>query len=381
MKRTIIMIALCAVCCCKNENQSRNEPDPQPIQTEFLKGGDISMLTLVEDNGGKYRWDGVETDCVKGLAANGFDIVRLRLYNDPGNAAFTPSNRLPKGYQDEEDILGLAKRAKDAGMQIELTFHYSDFWTNGEMQTKPHSWESLTFDQLKKAVYTYTRDFLKRMAAQGTLPEYVSLGNESQAGMLYPDGSTGNMSNLCALYNSGAKAVREVSPDAKIIIHSDDAGNYDKYDWLHSELAAGKVDYDIIGGSYYPYWTGLYPSAIIDWAKKIYAKFGKDIFIMEIGYAWSKNKHDGWPGQLKHNHPYPDELMTQEGQKAFMDEMFSAIKNNPDAHITGLLYWDPIFIPAGDAGWEKGGANVVSNSTLFDFEGNALPVFESFKKQ
>ena len=199
MKRTIIMIALCAVCCCKNENQSRNEPDPQPIQTEFLKGGDISMLTLVEDNGGKYRWDGVETDCVKGLAANGFDIVRLRLYNDPGNAAFTPSNRLPKGYQDEEDILGLAKRAKDAGMQIELTFHYSDFWTNGEMQTKPHSWESLTFDQLKKAVYTYTRDFLKRMAAQGTLPEYVSLGNESQAGMLYPDGSTGNMSNLCAL--------------------------------------------------------------------------------------------------------------------------------------------------------------------------------------
>ncbi len=102
---------------------------------------------------------------------------------------------------------------------------------------------------------------------------------------------------------------------------------------------------------------------------------------MEIGYAWSKNKHDGWPGQLKHNHPYPDELMTQEGQKAFMDEMFSAIKNNPDAHITGLLYWDPIFIPAGDAGWEKGGANVVSNSTLFDFEGNALPVFESFKKQ
>ena len=46
MKRTIIMIALCAVCCCKNENQSRNEPDPQPIQTEFLKGGDKIKVSV-----------------------------------------------------------------------------------------------------------------------------------------------------------------------------------------------------------------------------------------------------------------------------------------------------------------------------------------------
>lgn len=35
-------------------------------------------------------------------------------------------------------------------MQIQLTFHYSDYWTNGEDQNKPHEWEGLDFDGLKK---------------------------------------------------------------------------------------------------------------------------------------------------------------------------------------------------------------------------------------
>ena len=62
-----------------------------------------------------------------------------------------------------------------------------------------------------------------------------------------------------------------------------------------------------------------------------------------------------------------------------MKELFDSIKAVPKARIIGVLYWDPIFIPAGDTGWELGARNVVSNTTLFDFEGNALPVFDSFK--
>lgn len=38
-------------------------------------------------------------------------------------------------------------------MQILLTFHYSDYWTNGEDQNKPHEWEGLDFEGLKKALY------------------------------------------------------------------------------------------------------------------------------------------------------------------------------------------------------------------------------------
>lgn len=37
---------------------------------------------------------------------------------------------------------------------------------------------------------------MNKMKAQGTTPEFVSLGNEVQAGMLYPDGSCDNFAQL-----------------------------------------------------------------------------------------------------------------------------------------------------------------------------------------
>ena len=370
---SVLMLASCST------RATGNYPEQKPIResepVSCVHGGDISMLTLVEDNGGKYYWDGVQADCVKGLAANGFDIVRLRLYNDPGNPSYTPSKRLPKGYQDQADILRLAQRAKAEGLQIELTFHYSDYWTNGGQQVKPHDWSNLSGQELEQAVYDFTCQFLGKMKNQGTLPEYISLGNESQAGILYPDGSVDNISTLCALYNAGAKACREMAPEARIIIHSDDGGNLSKYQWLYSQLKS--VDYDIIGTSYYPFWTGKNVSQFISFAEKISAEMDKDIMIMETGYAWNPTLPSGWPGQLQHNKPYTE--MTPQGQLDFMNELFAAIDNSDKCRVVGVLYWDPIFIEAGDAGWETGGDNVVSNTTLFDFEGNALPVFDAFR--
>lgn len=58
----------------------------------LLKGGDISQLTYVEQMGGKFSENGEEKDCIEILKNNGFNIVRLRLYNDPGNPDYSPSH-------------------------------------------------------------------------------------------------------------------------------------------------------------------------------------------------------------------------------------------------------------------------------------------------
>lgn len=343
----------------------------------LLKGGDISELTYVEQNGGKYYLNGEEMDCIELLKKNGFNIVRLRLYNDPGNPDYSPSNRLPAGIQSPEDILHLAKRAKEAGMQIQLTFHYSDYWTNGEDQNKPHAWESLDFEGLKQALYDFTHDFMSKMAAQGTTPEYVSLGNETQAGMLYPDGSCDNLTQLSALYNAGYEAVKAVSEETKVIIHSNAAGDRSQYNWYFGELKNRGTKYDVIGASYYPFWTGISASDMREWADYISAKFDKDILIMETGYAWKRTLPDGTPGQLSHNGPYTD--FSHLGQKNFMLELIKEIKQAKNCRILGFLYWDPIFIEVPGIGWELGGKNYVSNTTLFDFDGNAQEVFDAFK--
>ena len=318
-----------------------------------------------------------EKDCIEILKNNGFNIVRLRLYNDPGNPDYSPSNRLPAGISGPEDILRLAKRAKQAGMQILLTFHYSDYWTNGEDQNKPHEWEGLDFEGLKKALYDFTFDFMNKMKAQGTTPEFVALGNETQAGMLYPDGSCDNFVQLSELFNTGYDAVKAVSPDSKVVIHSNAAGDKDQYNWYYGELKNRNTKYDIIGASYYPFWTEKTAGQIREWADYITAKFDKDILIMETGYSWDKTLPDNTPGQLAHNGPYPD--FSPLGQKNFMLELIKEIKQAKDCRILGFLYWDPIFIEVEGMGWELGAKNYVSNTTLFDFEGNRLEALDAFK--
>jgi arabinogalactan endo-1,4-beta-galactosidase len=148
--------------------------DGQPYQ--FLKGGDLSELSYIESMGGKFYEGGVQKNCMQILKDNGFNLARLRLYNDPGNTNFTPSNRLPAGFQNQTDILNLSKRAKDMGMQIQLTFYYSDYWSND----KTHSLQNISFTALKDSVYQFTFNFMNRMKAQGTTPEFVFIRKQQK---------------------------------------------------------------------------------------------------------------------------------------------------------------------------------------------------------
>lgn len=345
---------------------------------DIIRGGDISMLTMVEDSGGVfYDVRHNQRECLSLLAENGFNTVRLRLYNDPGNPEYSPSNRLPAGYLCEDDVLRLALRAKEAGMQIVLSFHYSDYWTNGETQTIPHAWQDLTFTPLCDSVKAYTTYFLRRMQAQGTLPEYVSLGNETQAGMLYPLGSCQNMSRLAKLYGAAIAGVHAVSTDVKTILHlATDMNDIEaNFRWHFGELRKLDVMPDIIGASYYPFWTGRTIEQISDFATAISTEFQRPVLLMEVGYAWQATLPDGSNGQLSHNQPY--EQCTKLGQQTFIRKLVKACIANES--LMGFLYWDPIFIPAGQAGWELGAKNVVANSALFDFNGVALAALSAFK--
>ena len=346
----------------------------------FLKGGDVSELSYIESKGGKFYENGVEKDCFQILKDNGFNIARLRLYNDPGNPNFTPSKYLPAGFQNPSDILNLAQRAKAAGMQIELTFHYSDYWTNAGQQIKPHDWASLSYTDLKNAVYDFTYDFMNQMKNQGTLPEYVSLGNETPSGFLFPDGDYNHFNQMAELFNQGYDAVKAVSPDSKVIIHLDDGGNSAKYDWFFGELKAAGGKFDIVGASYYPFWTGKTVAQLRDWANYESVKLGKNILIMETGYNWNPTLPSGAPGQLSDNGPYQTIYpSTPEGQRDFLLELFNGIKTADDGKVIGDLYWDPVMIAVPGVGWQLNAPNVVANTTLFDFDGNALVSLNTFK--
>lgn len=221
-----------------------------PSRSEFLVGGDITEVSYVESRGGKYRdEEGNEADPIQLLAERGFNFARVRVYNDPGRGhgetaswqdssgnTVSESYYLPEGFQNVEDGLSLTKRAKDKGMQVELTLYFSDYWADGARQLMPHEWAeeieplpdwNAKYNRLKELMYEYTKDVLLKMKAQNTIPEYISLGNEMQGGLLYDEANTydygriKHFSNLAGLLNSAARAVREVAPDTKIVLHLD----------------------------------------------------------------------------------------------------------------------------------------------------------------
>ena len=97
------------------------------MPADFIKGADVSMLAEVEKHGGKYfDANGKQMDALQILKANGFNYIRLRIWNDPKDAA---GNGYGGGNNDLATTIALAKRAKANGMKFLLDFHYSDFWT------------------------------------------------------------------------------------------------------------------------------------------------------------------------------------------------------------------------------------------------------------
>ncbi len=363
---------------------------------EMLVGGDISALTYTEDLGGRFAdADGRETDPLQILADNGWNIVRIRVYNDPGKGRGDGEYYVPAGYVDADDALVLARRAADAGLQIQLSFHYSDYWTNPGLQTIPHAWQELIDGKsdveavtiLETQVHDYTSDVLQRMNDQGTTPEYVSIGNETRSGMLFPYGGLANWDNLGRFYNAGAAAVREKAPDAGVIIHLDDGGNTSTYQTYFTNAAAQNVDYDIIGTSFYPFWTNKSAPRFAEFATTISQQFGKPIMVMETGFNYQPEKGAGGTGQLEHNGPYgPVSASTPELQRDFMIELFNELQGVPGGMVIGDLYWDPIQIYAGgQTGWayfestDRADFNAIDNTTLFDTEGIALPVLDAYR--
>lgn len=367
---------------------------PARAARPLLAGGDISALSWMERAGTVYRdRDGQPGDCLAILKRHGHNIVRIRLYDQTGSGTGADGWYWPEGSMDLADVLSLARRAQALGLQIQFSFHYSDFWTNGKTQQPPLAWrrelkalpdDAARFERLLALVASRTREVMQALVDQGTVPAFVSLGNEIELGLLYPWGRTSDWARLGALLKAGHAAVKAVSPRSQVVLHLDDGGNLAKYqDWFDNARAQG-VRWDLIGPSYYPFWTRRSVGQLMDFCDRIAARYDCDLLIMEAGFNFAPTRHDGWPGQLADNGPYPAHMSSPEGQRDFMGELLGACQAHP--RVRGLLYWDPIMIANPKVGWAlkegagEPGPNVVSNTTLFDFKGRALPVLDIWKR-
>ena len=278
----------------------------------FIRGFDASAVDYYEttDNVSWSDTDGTKADFFEILAAHGVNTVRLRIWNDPSQKV---EGSVPQGDNTLERTLRMAKRVKDAGLDLMLDFHYSDTWADPSKQIVPASWKNLTsVSEVESALSNYTKEVLTALKNINCLPEYVQVGNEINNGILrhdvynssgygsasssptFPLGTLqedGSTYNYLKYLDAGCKAVRSISSDINIVLHVASSSSSDTS--TISAIEKYGIDYDIIGLSYYP-WESSHgtiaamQTKVSNWK----SNYNKNVIIAECSGIWEYSTSD-----------------------------------------------------------------------------------------
>ena len=324
------------------------------LPEDFIMGMDASCVPSLEASGVKYYdFDGTEKDVYQILSANGINYIRVRVWNDPYD---TEGNGYGGGNCDIENAIAIGKRATQAGMKLLVNFHYSDFWADPGKQMTPKAWKSMNIDQKTEALYQYTKDCLQQLKDAGVDVGMVQIGNETNGAMCGENSSAlGGWQRICQRMNAGAKAVREVCPDALVAVHFANPEKADSYVSYGKNLEYYQVDYDVFASSYYPYWHGTLDNlaAVLN---NISQTYGKKVMVAETSYGYCAADTDfygntiGEGGSVVKDYP-----MTVQGQANLIHDVVDTVANKVTNGI-GVFYWEGTWISVGTESWEANSA-------------------------
>ena len=313
MKRFFFILLACALCSCDRSGSGGSNPPPTPpVNTDFVKGADISWLTEMEASGRKfYNNAGVEKECMQLLKDLGMNAIRLRVWVNPSS-----------GWNNTADVLAKAIRAKNLGMKIMIDFHFSDTWADPGHQTKPAAWASQDLNTLKQSLANHTTSVLNTLKTNGITPAWVQVGNETNDGMLWPDGKASvNMNNFAQLVIAGYNAVKAVDASIKVIVHISNGYDNNLFRWIFDGLKNNGAQWDIIGLSLYPTpsnWSALNNQCLSNMNDMV-SRYNKDVMVLEVGMSWDQAT----------------------ACNSFLTDLITKVRAVSGGRGLGVLYWEP----------------------------------------
>jgi arabinogalactan endo-1,4-beta-galactosidase len=307
-----VFVVVFTACHKSNTVNEPAPPIPPTVTDTFVRGADISWLTQMESSGRKfYNSAGTEQDCIQILKALGMNTIRLRVWVDPLN-----------GWNGQNDVIAKAVRAKNLGMKVMIDFHYSDSWADPGQQTKPAAWSSLDFASLKQSLISHTSTVLNGLKSAGVTPAWVQVGNETNDGMLWPDGKAStNMANFAQLVNAGYTAVKSVDPSIKVIVHISNGWDNSLFRWIFDGLKNNGAQWDLVGMSLYPSstnWSTLNSQCLTNMNDMV-SRYNKEVMVVEVGMSWDQAA----------------------ACNSFLSDLITKVKSVPNGKGIGVLYWEP----------------------------------------
>ena len=374
------------------------------LPEDFIFGRDVSSVLAEEASGVRYYdFDGNETDIFRLLADSGINTIRVRVWYDPYDEQ---GNGFGGGNCDIQTAVEIGKRAAACGMRLLVDFHYSDFWADPGKQMVPRAWQGMKIKQKKEAVYEYTLNCLNQLKEAGVPVRMIQLGNEINGKLC----GEKTWMNISYIIQAGARACREVFPDALIALHFANPENTDSYRTYAEKMAyyeeAGLVDYDVFATSYYPYWHGSLDN-LSEILTEIANTYSKKVMVMETSYAYTAEDTDfsantiGEGGGIVKDYPF-----TPQGQANCVRNITDTVVNHTPTGI-GICYWEGAWITVGTESWEENhekwekygsgwassyaavydpadagkyyGGSAVDNQAFFDASGHPLESLKVFR--
>lgn len=391
MRSLLVVLFMCftfAGCNGQTANSSGGEqeptPKPQPERSfystnELVMGADLSYVNQILDHGGVYRDSSAVENPYKIFSEYGTNVIRLRLWHDPEWTATVYEGSGNQQYSNLADVTRSIREAKAQGMAVNLDFHYSDFWADPSTQRIPEAWATITdLEVLKDSVYSYTRQTLQALDAEGLMPEFVQVGNETNCGMMITEAPAdfpelnvcdGNWQEAGEVFNSGIQAVRDMAAqsevDTRIILHIAQPENVEW--WFDNMTTAGGVtDFDIIGFSYYSPYSDTPLDQISSEVETFRTRFGKDVMIVETAYPWTLDNADNYNNIFAEDDLVEGYPASREGQENYMAELTRQVIAGGGS---GVMYWEPGWITSNlKDPWGTGSS--WENNAFFDFQGN-----------
>ena len=332
-----------------------------------IRGMDISSYIALKKAGVKYYdYEGNETPLLKVLHDNGINYIRIRIWNDPFNA---DGETYGGGGNDVSTGVEIAKEAAQYDMKVLLDFHYSDFWAEPAVQLVPKAWKKdvNNTEKMCSDVYDFTKESIQKFKDAGANIGMVQVGNEITNGLLgiYSNRDKGESFNVIwgdkkkstevnKYLKAGIKAVREYTPQALVALHLE-TPNVWKYKTIMNTWKRDNVDYDVLGSSYYPFWSiaakANTPKTLKD-VQTLAASYGKMFAVFETSWVNSLNDGDGTPNSIGDSTNTGAYEVGPQGQVNELTDLYDTVLSQDNG--LGTFYWEGAWIPvkAGWTNWE-----------------------------
>ena len=330
-----------------------------------IRGMDISSYLALKKAGVKYYdYEGNETPLLKVLHDNGINYIRIRIWNDPFNA---DGETYGGGGNDVSTGVEIAKEAAQYDMKVLLDFHYSDFWAEPAVQLVPKAWKKdvNNTEKMCSDVYDFTKESIQKFKDAGANIGMVQVGNEITNGLLgiYSNRDKGESFNVIwgdkkkstevnKYLKAGIKAVREYTPQALVALHLE-TPNVWKYKTIMNTWKRDNVDYDVLGSSYYPFWSiaakANTPKTLKD-VQTLAASYGKMFAVFETSWVNSLNDGDGTPNSIGDSTNTGAYEVGPQGQVNELTDLYDTVLSQDNG--LGTFYWEGAWIPV-KAGWKN----------------------------